>query len=100
MYAWRTTSPLASKTCDGGEAGAGDRLLRLLELGKYEDVVVVVYRWYGGVQLGNARWKCILGVAKAALAEGGFGKTGGAEGQIGNGKEKEKTGNVKKRKRK
>ncbi|TCD67207.1 hypothetical protein EIP91_000383 [Steccherinum ochraceum] len=73
MYAWRLSST-AFHASDGGEAGAGDRLLRLLELGMYEGVVVVVYRWFGGVHLGSARWKCITGVAKDALSAGGFGR--------------------------
>lgn len=78
MYAWRTGSSTArpgdSQASDGGEAGAGERLIRLLELAGHENVIVVVYRWYGGVKLGNARWKCILGVAKEALAGGCFAK--------------------------
>lgn len=98
MYAWRSRSlpsysvcALAGSaevptpnsggfitgSCDGGEAGAGERLSRLLELGKCEDVVVVVYRWYGGVKLGSDRWKCISGVAKEALTLAGY--LGGGE---------------------
>lgn len=69
MYAWRAHH---SGSADGGESGAGERLERLLELGGCTDVVVVVYRWYGGVQLGSERWKCISGVAKEALKAGGF----------------------------
>ena len=91
MYAWRASaipsptvsSPIASATStstasmasgasDGGESGAGERLSRLLELSGCSNVVVVVYRWYGGVQLGSDRWKCISGVAKEALRAGGF----------------------------
>ncbi|KIP09406.1 hypothetical protein PHLGIDRAFT_322476 [Phlebiopsis gigantea 11061_1 CR5-6] len=55
----------------GGESGAGERLERLLELSascKSRDVVLVVYRWYGGVRLGSERWKCISHVAKEAMA--------------------------------
>ncbi|KAL1736310.1 ribosomal protein S5 domain 2-type protein [Schizophyllum commune] len=57
---------------DGGESGAGDRLARLLELSGCENVIVIVWRWYGGVQLGSDRWKCISGAAKEALTEGDF----------------------------
>jgi len=57
---------------DGGESGSGDRLSRLLELSGCENVVVVVSRWYGGVQLGSDRWKWISLVAKDALKAGGF----------------------------
>lgn len=55
---------------NGGEAGAGERLERLIELStecKNRSVVLVVYRWYGGVKLGSDRWKCISTVAKEAL---------------------------------
>ena len=54
----------------GGESGAGERLERLIEMSadcKERDVILVVYRWYGGVKLGSERWKCISGVAKEAL---------------------------------
>ncbi|KAI0820721.1 ribosomal protein S5 domain 2-like protein [Trametes gibbosa] len=85
MYAWRVrlpsalsaqsaTSPgiLLCGSSNGGETGAGERLERLLELSRCEDVVVVVFRWYGGVKLGSDRWKCISTVAKEALLAGGF----------------------------
>ena len=80
MYAWRLRSAAQSRegaallygSSNGGEAGAGERLERLLELGKCENVVVVVFRWYGGVKLGSDRWRCISGVAKEALERGGF----------------------------
>ncbi|EKM52300.1 uncharacterized protein PHACADRAFT_260607 [Phanerochaete carnosa HHB-10118-sp] len=67
------TSPreqVVSGSVSGGESGAGERLERLLELSpdcKGRDVVLVVYRWYGGVKLGSDRWKCISMVAKEAL---------------------------------
>ncbi|KAH9912217.1 uncharacterized protein B0H18DRAFT_1127422 [Fomitopsis serialis] len=76
MWAWRSGSanPNGARSCadDGGEAGAGERLERLLELSACEDVVLVVFRWYGGVQLGSQRWKCISQVAKEALEAGQF----------------------------
>lgn len=73
MWAWRRGGE--SRAEDGGEAGAGERLERLLEA----DVVLVVFRWYGGVPLGSHRWKCISQVAKEALTAGQFrgGKGGG-----------------------
>ncbi|KAI1792579.1 ribosomal protein S5 domain 2-type protein [Ganoderma leucocontextum] len=85
MYAWRVrpTSRGSASTgappnmvlfgsSNGGEAGAGERLERLLELGSCEDVILVVFRWYGGVKLGSDRWRCISSVAKDALDRGGF----------------------------
>lgn len=56
----------------GGESGSGARLEQLLQMRGCADVVVVVYRWYGGVPLGNARWRCITGAAKEALQAGGW----------------------------
>lgn len=89
MYAWRVrTSPPSSAisstflcgSSNGGEAGAGERLERLLELGRCEDSVVIVFRWYGGVKLGSDRWRCISSVAKDALERGGFLPGGNAQG--------------------
>jgi hypothetical protein len=57
---------------DGNENGAGERLARLLELSGCTNVVVVVWRWYGGVQLGSDRWRRISEVAKVALKDGDF----------------------------
>jgi len=77
MYAYRVvpeTTGVATLVGqnDGGESGSGDRLSRLLELSGCKNVIVVVSRWYGGVQLGSDRWKWISLVAKDALKEGGF----------------------------
>ncbi|KIY53982.1 ribosomal protein S5 domain 2-like protein [Fistulina hepatica ATCC 64428] len=57
---------------DGGENGSGERLSRLLDMSSCKNVIVVVWRWYGGVQLGADRWKRISEVAKDALTQGGF----------------------------
>jgi hypothetical protein len=70
-----TTSVDIAGQDDGGESGSGDRLSRLLELSGCNDVAVVVSRWYGGVQLGNDRWKRISEVAKQSLERGGFFQT-------------------------
>ncbi|KAJ6593596.1 ribosomal protein S5 domain 2-type protein [Mycena capillaripes] len=87
MYAYRA-SGVAGQS-DGGEGGSGDRLARLLRLTGCEDVVVVVWRWYGGVKLGADRWKRISEVAREALDSGGFlVKRDGAEGQNKNRKRK------------
>ncbi|KAH9943946.1 hypothetical protein B0H21DRAFT_468985 [Amylocystis lapponica] len=91
MYAWRASQAgrggAACGSSNGGESGAGERLERLLELARCEDVVIVVFRWYGGVQLGSQRWKCISSVAKEALEQGGFmgsrGEPGGVVGEGG-----------------
>ncbi|KAJ7497017.1 ribosomal protein S5 domain 2-type protein [Mycena latifolia] len=70
MYAYRAAGVAGQS--DGGEGGSGDRLGRLLRLTGCEDVVVVVWRWYGGVKLGADRWKRISEVARQALDGGGF----------------------------
>ncbi|KAJ3800240.1 ribosomal protein S5 domain 2-type protein [Lentinula aff. detonsa] len=67
MYAYRQH--------DGGESGSGNHLARLLDVTGCENTVVVVSRWYGGVQLGGDRWRRITHVAKEALDKGGFCKS-------------------------
>lgn len=52
---------------DDGEAGAGRRLLELLQRMEVWDVLVVVSRWYGGVKLGPDRFRCIGSVAREAV---------------------------------
>ncbi|KAJ6576860.1 ribosomal protein S5 domain 2-type protein [Mycena sp. CBHHK59/15] len=70
MYAYRAAGVAGQS--DGGEGGSGDRLARLLALTACDNVVVVVWRWYGGVKLGADRWKRISEVGKEALDLGGF----------------------------
>ncbi|KAJ9512652.1 hypothetical protein QJQ45_018839, partial [Haematococcus lacustris] len=54
---------------DDGETAAGGRLLHLLQVADAQRVVVVVTRWYGGVQLGPARFTLINNAdARTALA--------------------------------
>lgn len=57
---------------DDGEDAAGNRLLHLLQLSGAQNVYIVVSRWYGGVQLGPMRFKCINNCARLLLAEQGF----------------------------
>ncbi|KAJ2777776.1 hypothetical protein H4R18_004971 [Coemansia javaensis] len=52
---------------DDGETAAGRRLAYLLQLLNAENVVVVVTRWYGGIQLGPDRFKLINNAAREAL---------------------------------
>ena len=107
MYAWRVRPTHAAPTTpealpnmvlfgssNGGEAGAGERLERLLELGGCEDVVLVVFRWYGGTKLGSDRWRCISSVAKQALDRGSFLRSAspGEDGQTGGGGKNRKRG--------
>jgi Uncharacterized protein family UPF0029/RWD domain len=87
MFAYRftTCSTLSSTKKDGcqhqqvisdndddGEKGSGSKLAALLELSKANNVLVLVSRWYGGVQLGPARFKYIASTARDVLQEHGF----------------------------
>ena len=54
-----------------GETAAGSRLAHLLDIVQAEGVVVVVSRWYGGIQLGPDRFKHINNVARALLESTG-----------------------------
>ncbi|KAL8722802.1 MAG: hypothetical protein Q9225_000751 [Loekoesia sp. 1 TL-2023] len=59
---------------DDGEAAAGGRLLKLLQMMDIWNTLVVVSRWYGGVKLGPARFGIINAVAREAVVAGGFAK--------------------------
>jgi hypothetical protein len=52
---------------DDGEDAAGSKLAYLLDMRKDENVLVVVSRWYGGVQLGPKRFAHIVNVARELL---------------------------------
>ncbi|KAL0259136.1 hypothetical protein SLS55_006641 [Diplodia seriata] len=75
---------------DDGETAAGGRLLHLLQLMDAWDVVVVVTRWYGGVQLGPDRFRLINQAARDAVVAGGFVREEKKEGGGGGGKKKGK----------
>jgi putative IMPACT (imprinted ancient) family translation regulator len=53
---------------DDGEAGAGAVILKMLEREGLTDHIVVVTRWYGGVNLGGDRFAHIVTSTRAALA--------------------------------
>ncbi|GAB7360624.1 hypothetical protein MBLNU230_g0504t1 [Neophaeotheca triangularis] len=75
MTAWRIRGPngVQFQDCDDdGETAAGGRMLHLLELMGVWDVMVVVTRWYGGVQLGPDRFRFINMCARDAVVKGGF----------------------------
>ena len=57
---------------DDGEDAAGSRLLHLLQLADCFNVYIVVSRYYGGIQLGPLRFKCINNCARQLLVEQGF----------------------------
>ncbi|KAF1996422.1 UPF0029-domain-containing protein [Amniculicola lignicola CBS 123094] len=81
ITAWRIRGPPGTNSTfqdcdDDGETAAGGRLLHLLQLMDVWNVMVVVTRWYGGVQLGPDRFRIINSVAREAVLVGGFGKEG------------------------
>jgi putative IMPACT (imprinted ancient) family translation regulator len=53
---------------DDGEAGAGAVILKMLEREAVADRIVVVTRWYGGVNLGGDRFAHVVTCTRAALA--------------------------------
>ncbi|CAG7785763.1 unnamed protein product, partial [Allacma fusca] len=57
---------------DDGETHAGSRLLHLLQILDCRNVLVVVTRWYGGIQLHGDRFKHINNVARILLEKHGF----------------------------
>ncbi len=61
---------------DDGETAAGARLLHLLQVMDVWDMMVVVSRWYGGIQLGPDRFRIINYVARDALVRSGSECTG------------------------
>lgn len=75
ITAWRIHGPneTAFQDCDDdGETAAGGRLLHLMQLMDVWNVMVVVTRWYGGVQLGPDRFRIINSAARDAFVKGGF----------------------------
>ena len=52
---------------DDGEAGAGAVILKMLEREGLQDHIIVVTRWYGGVNLGGDRFAHIVTCTRAAL---------------------------------
>ena len=71
---------------DDGESAAGGRMLHLMQLMDVWNVLVIVTRWYGGVQLGPDRFRAINNVAREALVNGEFVKEGSKSKQKGKGK--------------
>ncbi|KAF2646721.1 UPF0029-domain-containing protein [Massarina eburnea CBS 473.64] len=77
MTAWRIKGPIDTsyQDCDDdGETAAGGRMLHLMQLMDVWDVMVVVTRWYGGVQLGPDRFRIINSAAREVLILGGWAK--------------------------
>jgi putative IMPACT (imprinted ancient) family translation regulator len=54
---------------DDGEDAAGGKLAQLLQMRNEDGVLVVVSRWYGGIQLGPRRFAIITNVAREGLVQ-------------------------------
>ncbi|KAI8933180.1 hypothetical protein NX059_009818 [Plenodomus lindquistii] len=79
MTAWRIKGPndTSYQDCDDdGETAAGSRMLHLMQLMDVWNVMVLVSRWYGGIQLGPDRFRIINTTSREALILGGFAKDG------------------------
>merc|ERR1711924_275241 len=61
------SSPPDANFDDDGEENAGTRLQKLLHTEGALDVLVVVSRWYGGVNIGRARFQHICTLAQSLL---------------------------------
>ncbi|XP_045463525.1 protein IMPACT-like [Harmonia axyridis] len=74
IYAYRITknSSFLQDCEDDGENHASKRVLHLLQLLNLENVMVVISRWFGGIQLGPDRFKHITNAARQALVQAGF----------------------------
>jgi putative IMPACT (imprinted ancient) family translation regulator len=54
---WAVLLPDGPLKGDDGEAGAGAAILRMLERAELPCHIIVVTRWYGGVNLGGDRFR-------------------------------------------
>ncbi|KAI6024451.1 ribosomal protein S5 domain 2-type protein [Pisolithus marmoratus] len=74
IHAWRCKvgNVLHQDNDDDGETAAGSRLAHLLSILEIDAVLVVVTRWFGGIQLGPDRFKHINHAARNALEAAGF----------------------------
>lgn len=75
MYAYcilKGKSQINIHDCDDdGETHAGSRLLHLLRILNVQNYLIVVSRWYGGIQLGPDRFKHINNCARKLLKSTG-----------------------------
>ena len=73
IFCYFTDGKMFLQDCDDdGETHAGSRMLHLLEILECQNILVVVSRWYGGIQLGPDRFKHINNAAKNVLEIAGI----------------------------
>lgn len=63
---------------DDGETHAGGKMAELLSIMDVNGLMVVVSRWYGGIQLGPDRFRHINNVARVLIEESGFERGSGS----------------------
>jgi putative IMPACT (imprinted ancient) family translation regulator len=54
---------------DDGEIGAAEGILQLMRWNNINNVAICVTRWYGGIHLGNDRFKMVNQAAKQVLQD-------------------------------
>ncbi|XP_052745203.1 protein IMPACT-A [Bicyclus anynana] len=78
MYAYRIEKKTVKGTTmlqdcsDDGEAHAGGRMLHLLQILDQKNTLVVVSRWYGGIQLGPDRFRHINNATRQVIQQAGL----------------------------
>lgn len=78
MYAYRIERKTAKGTSimqdcdDDGETHAGGRMLHLLQILDQKNTLVVVSRWYGGIQLGPDRFRHINNATRQVIQQAGL----------------------------
>ena len=65
---WAALLPDGPLKADDGEAGAGAAILRMLDRAQLQGHVIVVTRWYGGVNLGGDRFRHVTEAVRLYLA--------------------------------
>ena len=85
---------------DDGEGGGSRRILTDMQRLDAINVCVIVSRWYGGQNLGGARFRHIVSTARGVLSKLGYGEQAAAESDSGSssdsGGEGEESGRQKK----
>ncbi|XP_050356601.1 protein IMPACT-like [Nymphalis io] len=78
MYAYRVEKKtdkgitMLQDCDDDGEAHAGGRMLHLLQILDQKNTLVVVSRWYGGIQLGPDRFRHINNATRQVIQQAGL----------------------------
>ncbi|CAK1589675.1 unnamed protein product [Parnassius mnemosyne] len=78
MYAYRIERKTEKGTSmlqdcdDDGETHAGGRMLHLLQILDQKNTLVVVSRWYGGIQLGPDRFRHINNATRQVIQQAGL----------------------------